>query len=178
MKRIVCAAVAASVIVGAGVVPAAAASVDIGQAIGGSMQEVINGVVMALITVAVGWVGKIFHDKLNIDIEARHREALTAFLQRQASGLVAAGAVKLEGVKVEVKNEALAAAANTALRMIPDVLKFFKLTPDRLQSMIVDLLPKQPAVAAAAAVALDVQNPATPSTTAPPVVAVAAPAGK
>jgi hypothetical protein len=127
---------------------------------------------MALITVAVGWVGKIFHDKLNIDIEAKHREALTAFLQRQASGLVAAGAVRLEGVKVEVKNEALAAAANTALRAIPDVLKFFNLTPDGLQSMIVDLLPKQPAVAAAAAVALDVKNPATPSEL--PAIAVAA----
>jgi hypothetical protein len=73
------------------------------------------------------------------------------------------GAVKLNGVKIEVKNEAVAAAANTALAAIPDALKFFGLTPEKLQKMIIDLLPKEPAVAQAAAVALDVANPATSS---------------
>jgi hypothetical protein len=141
-----------------------AASIDIGQALNGSLQEIINAAVTGLIAVMVGWVAVVFKNKFNIDIEARHREALTAFLQRQASGLVAAGAVKLEGVKVEVKNEALAAAANTALAAIPGALAFFGLTPAKIQSMIVDMLPKQPAVAQAQAVAIDVANPATPST--------------
>jgi ATP-dependent protease Clp ATPase subunit len=140
-----------------------AAEINIGQALNGSIQEIINATLTAAIAALVGWVLVIVKNKFNIDIEARHREALTAFLQRQASGLVAMGAVKLEGVKVEVKNEALAAAANTALAAIPGALAFFGLTPAKIQGMIVDLLPKQPAVAQAQAVAIDVANPATPS---------------
>jgi hypothetical protein len=140
-----------------------AAEINIGQALNGSLQEIINAAVTAAIAALVGWVLVVVKSKFNIDIEAKHREALTAFLQRQASGLVAMGAVKLEGVKIEVKNEALAAAANTALAAIPGALAFFGLTPAKIQQMIVDLIPKEPAVAAAAAVAIDVANPATPS---------------
>lgn len=139
-----------------------AASIEIGQALTGGLQDIINAVVTAAIAALVGWVAIVVKNKFGIDIEAQHRQALTAFLQRQASGLVAMGAVRLNGVKVEVQNEAVAAAANTALKAIPDALKFFGLTPEKLQSMIIDLLPKEPAVAQAAAVALDVANPATP----------------
>lgn len=141
-----------------------AAEINIGQALNGSLQEIINAAVTALIAALVGWVAIVIKNKFNIDIEAKHREALTAFLQRQASGLVAIGAVKLEGVKIEVKNDALAAAANTALSAIPGALAFFGLTPEKIQKMIIDLIPKEPAVAQAAAVAIDVANPATPST--------------
>lgn len=141
---------------------ALAASIEIGQALTGGLQDIINAVVTAAIAALVGWVAIVVKNKFGIDIEAQHRQALTAFLQRQASGLVAMGAVRLNGVKVEVQNEAVAAAANTALKAIPDALKFFGLTPEKLQSMIIDLLPKEPAVAQAAAVALDVANPATP----------------
>lgn len=141
-----------------------AAEINIGQALNGSLQEIINAAVTAAIAALVGWVLVIVKSKFNIDIEAKNREALTAFLQRQASSLVAMGAVKLEGVKIEVQNEALAAAANTALSAIPGALAFFGLTPAKIQQMIIDLIPKEPAVAQAAAVAIDVANPATPST--------------
>lgn len=140
-----------------------AATIDIGQAFGGSLQEIVNGAISALLAGLVGWVAWIFKSKFNIDIEARHREALTSFLQRQASGLVAAGAVKVQGLKVEVQNEQLAMAANSAIASIPMAMQFFGLTPARIQQMIVDLLPKQPAIATAQAVAIDVANPATPS---------------
>lgn len=140
-----------------------AAAIDIGQAFGGSLQEIVNGAISALIAGLVGWVAWIFKSKFNIDIEARHREALTSFLQRQASGLVAAGAVKVQGLKVEVQNEQLAMAANSAIASIPMAMQFFGLTPARIQQMIVDLLPKQPAIATAQAVAIDVANPETPS---------------
>lgn len=142
-----------------------AASIEIGQALTGSLQEVINGVVTALIAALVGWVAIVIKNKFNIDIEARHREAITAFAQRQASSLIAMGAVKLEGVKVEVQSQALADAANKALSAIPDAMAFFGITPASIQQRIIDLLPKEPAVAQAQAVALDVANPATPTLT-------------
>lgn len=142
---------------------ALAATIDVGQALTGSLQDIINAVVTGLLAALVGWVVVVLKNKFGLDIEAAHRDALTAFLQRQASALVAQGAVKLSGVKIEVQNDALAAAANTALGAIPDALKFFGLTPAKIQGMIVDLLPKQPAVAQAAAVAIDTANPATPT---------------
>jgi hypothetical protein len=144
-----------------------AASIDIGQALTGSLQEVINGVVTALIAALVGWVAIVIKNKFNIDIEARHREAITAFAQRQASSLIAMGAVKLDGVKVEVHSQALADAANRALSAIPDALAFFGITPASIQQRIIDMLPKEPAVAQAQAVAIDAANPATPSSAAP-----------
>lgn len=148
--------------------PAPAATIDIGQAFTGGLVEAINGAVMALITAGVGYLFMILKSKWNIDIEAKHRDALTAFLNRQASGLVAKGAVKVQGLKVDVSSDALAVAANTALHAIPDALKFFGLTPEALQKRILDLLPQQPAVAQAQAIALDVQNPTTPSLPAQP----------
>lgn len=161
MNRILGVAVAALAVLFANA--ALAAEINIGQALNGSLQEIVNAAITGLIAALVGWVAIVVKNKFNIDIEAQHREALTAFLQRQASSLVAMGAVKLNGVKIEVKNEAVAAAANTALAAIPDALKFFGLTPEKLQKMIIDLLPKEPAVAQAAAVAIDTANPATAS---------------
>ncbi|MDA9511155.1 hypothetical protein XI09_42195 [Bradyrhizobium sp. CCBAU 11386] len=163
MKRILCAAVAVPVFLIGLTVAAPAATIDIGQAFTGGLVDVVNGAVAAGTTALVGWVCITIKNKFNIDIEAKHREALTAFLNRQASSLVAKGAVKVQGLKVEVGSDALAVAANTALHAIPDALKFFGLTPEVLQKRILDLLPQQPAVSQAQAIALDVANPATPS---------------
>ena len=142
---------------------AGAAEINIGQALNGSLQEIVNAAITGLIAALVGWVAIVVKNKFNIDIEAQHRDALQTFLQRQASSLVAMGAVKLEGVKIEVQNEALAAAANSALAAVPGALAFFGLTPAKIQQMIVDWIPKQPSIAQAQAVAIDVANPATPS---------------
>jgi hypothetical protein len=87
MKTMLRVAIAVALFVVAAPVMALAASIDIGQALTGSLQEVINGVVTALIAALVGWVAIVIKNKFNIDIEARHREAITAFAQRQASGL-------------------------------------------------------------------------------------------
>ncbi|MEY9580949.1 hypothetical protein ABIE88_008525 [Bradyrhizobium diazoefficiens] len=163
MKRFLSVALAAPILLLALTGTVSAATIDIGQAFTGGMVDAINGAVMALITAGVGWLGVVLKSKWNIDIEAKHREALTAFLNRQASSLVAKGAVKVQGLKVEVGSDALAVAANAALHSIPDALKFFGLTPESIQKRILDLLPQQPAVAQAQAVALDVANSATPS---------------
>lgn len=143
--------------------PAHAADIGIGVAIADTIRDVLIPIVTAAISALGGWVLVILKNKWNIDIEAQHRDALVTFLQRQASSLVAQGAVKLEGVKISVQNETLAAAANTALMSIPQVMKFFNLTPERIAQMIVDYIPKQPAIAQAAAIAVDTANPATAS---------------
>lgn len=145
------------------VTPAYAGILDIGAAFGAALQPYVDAAVNGAIAALIGWVLVVVKNRFNIAIEASHRDALTTFLQRQASSLVAAGAVKVQGIKIEVKNEALYAAANTALVAIPQALQFFGLSPAKVAEMIVDLIPKQPAVASAQAVALDANNPATPS---------------
>lgn len=136
-------------------------SIDIGQALTGSVKDIVNAIATAAISALVGWVLWVIKQKFGVDLESQYRATLTQFLQRQASGLIAAGAVKLDGVKVNVQSELLARAANTALQAIPDTMNYFKLTPDRIAEMIVDLIPKEPSVATAAAVALNEANPET-----------------
>lgn len=146
---------------------AQAGFIDVGQAFSSTIQPYVNAAIEAGIAGLISWVLLKVKDKFHVDIEAQNRAALTEFLQRQASALIAAGEVKLNGVKVEVKNEALLGAANAAISAIPDTMKFFNLTPEQVKNRIVDLIPQQPAVAAAAAIAIDVKNPQTPSTAAP-----------
>lgn len=142
---------------------AIAATIDFGPIVASGLSELVTSVVVALISVAIGWVLYIVKNKFSIDIEATHRDALKSFLERQARSLVADGATKLSGVKVEVSSPALAAAANAGLTAVPGALKFFKLTPERIGPMIIDALPQVPSVAQAQAIAMDVANPATPS---------------
>jgi len=141
-----------------------AATIVIPDALTSSLQDILGGAVAAVISALIGWIAITLKTKFNIDIEAQHRNAIATFAQRQANSLIAAGAVKLNGVKIDVHSDTLAVAANAALVAIPDALKAFKLTPDRIADMIVAALPKQPAIAQAQAIAIDVVNPGTPST--------------
>lgn len=160
-------------VVGAVMLPLAALAqsntvVEVGPGIAGQVRDVAVTLVAGVTTAFLSWVAYFVKEKFKVDIEARHREAIAAFINRQASGLIAAGAVKLEGVKVDVKSEALASAARLALTAIPQALAYFNLTPDTVGKMIVDLIPKQPAVASAQAVAIDAKNPETPTPTTGP----------
>lgn len=141
----------------------AAADISIGTAISDLLNNVVIPVVTAAISALIGWVAIVIKKKFNVDIESQYRDALSTFLQRQASSLIASGAVRLNGLKITVQNDSLAAAANAGLVAIPQVMGYFNLTEAHIAKMIVDLIPKQPAVAQAAAVALDAANPATPS---------------
>jgi len=159
MKAILIALLCVALIVN----PADAAIIDIGAAFGSALQPYIDAVVNGAIAAIIGWLAWIAKNRFNVDIEVGYRDALTTFLQRQASSLVAAGAVKLQGVKVEVNNQALADAAKMALTSIPQALSYFGLNPAKVAEMIIDYIPKQPAISEALAVAVDVQNPSTPS---------------
>lgn len=137
-------------------------TVSLGTGLVSQIRDVMIAIAGAAITALGGWVAYWIKTKFGIDIEAQHREALQTFLSRQASALLSMGAVKLEGLKVDVKSEALASVARMAFTAIPDAMKYFNLSPDVIAAMIVDLIPKQEAAAKAIAVALDTKNPQTP----------------
>lgn len=137
----------------------------------GWLQPYVETVVSAGILFGLGWLGFILKSKWGIEIDAQQRDALHTFLARQASSLVAAGFVKVDGLKVQVPSNVLATAANSAGTAIPAAMAHFGLTPEKLQAMIVDKIPTIPAVAAVAAAQL-----APPP--APAVVVEAAPGSK
>ena len=83
MRRFIGVAAAMPAIYGAALA-AQAASIDVGQAVTGGVVELINGAIAAGITALVGWVLMTVKNKFHVEIEAKHREALTQFLQRQA----------------------------------------------------------------------------------------------
>ena len=130
--------------------PVFAATIELGSALG-SMEPYVNTAVSIGVTVLVGFLLFILKSKFNIEIDAGHRDTLMTFAQNQAAALVAKGAVKVKGAKIEVDNETLANVANAALSKAPDALAHFGLTPEKMQERIVAELSKQPAVAAALA---------------------------
>lgn len=146
------------------VAPAAAATIEIGQSLGGWLPELAA----TAAAVFVGWLCIVAKNRWHLEIEAKHRDALITWAKRMASSLVADGEARVVGLKVDVKSDMLAAAANTGLKAIPDALKFFGLTVNDLPERIKDALPQESAIAQALAIAIDTANPTTPSQPATP----------
>lgn len=115
----------------------------------GKLQPYVESIVGSLLSLAIGWLFFLARTKLNLSIDQSHRDALAAFLLRQASSLVADGFVKVTGLKVQVDSAALRNAALLGEQVVGDAVKFFGLSPANLAERIVDKLPQVPAVAAA-----------------------------
>ncbi len=130
--------------------PALADAINVGQAFG-FLEPYINTLVGGLLSILIGWVLYLVKSKLNISVDDSMRDALQTWAKRQASSLVADGLVKVEGLKVNVSNAALANVANLAIAEIPDAVNRFGLTPDKLSGMVLDHIPHVPSVAAVAA---------------------------
>lgn len=117
----------------------------------GSLQPFVDALISGLITALVGWVLYVIKQKLNISIDDSMRDAFITWAKGQASSLVADGAVKVSGLQVTVQSAALATAANTIFRLVPDAAKHFGITPELAAQKIVDMIPHVPTVAAVAA---------------------------
>jgi hypothetical protein len=117
----------------------------------GPLQPFVDALVSGLITAIVGWVLYVVKQKLNISIDDSMRDAFITWAKGQASSLVADGAVKVSGLQVSVESKALAMAANTILKLVPDAARHFNITPELAAQKIVDMIPHVPTVAAVAA---------------------------
>lgn len=116
--------------------------IDIGQAFSTVFEPYVNAIVNALILAGVTYLGNWLRSKYKVEVDQKHREALTVFLQNQAGSLIADGAVSLQGKKINVDNALLANAAAAVFNRIPDAAKHFGLTPDVVAGKIVDAIPQ------------------------------------
>lgn len=115
----------------------AQATVIDGGSIFGAWKPYITEVVAGAIALLVGWVVNTARQRFNLDIEARHRDALQTALTN-AAGLALG---QLDGaagrIRLEIGNAAVAEAVTYVMKGAPDALKYFGLGPDRLHEMIV-----------------------------------------
>jgi len=114
----------------------------------GFLQPFVDALVTGVITVLVGWVLYVIKQKTSISIDDSMRDAFLTWAKGQASSLVADGAVKVSGLQVSVQSSALAVAANTIFKLIPDATAHFGITPELAAQKIVDMIPHVPTVAA------------------------------
>lgn len=99
-------------------------------------------IVGACILAAVGVLVPYALRKFKLDIDAGHRDAIEKALAAAVNyGIQKAGALSNKVDPIEVKNEAVAAAASYAVSKVPDALKHFDITPEKLAEMIRARLP-------------------------------------
>lgn len=136
--------------------------IDFGSVFSQVVAPYIGAILNALIVFAVGWLGTWMRTRFKIDIDQKHRDTLTTFLENQAGALLASGAVRLDGLKIAVDSNMLALAANQAISRIPDAAKHFGLTPDVVARKIIEAIPQTPAGAQIVAQAHAKQAPSLP----------------
>jgi hypothetical protein len=116
--------------------PALASTVIDGGSIFGSWRPYIVEIVGIAIAAVVGWIVKLLRDKLNIEIEARHREALQTAVTNAAGLVIGKGEHLASKLKITVQNDAIGEAVAYVLKGAPDALAYFGVTPDRVRQMI------------------------------------------
>lgn len=134
--------------------------IDVGQAFNVAIAPYINAAVNAFIVAIIGWIALKFKQKTGIDIEAGHRDAIARALQNQAGSLIADGMASVDKLgKVTVSSASLAQSVNDLMKSVPDAVKHFGITPDKIAQRIVDTIP---------------QLASTPTPVATPIVNIAA----
>lgn len=116
--------------------------IQIGQAFGDFLQPYIDATVYTILSSLIGWLCIQLQRRTGIEIDQKHRDALTRALTNQAGSLIADGMVKVEDQKIAVPSEALAKAAAEVMAVIPDAAKHFGITPDYVAARIIDTVPQ------------------------------------
>lgn len=84
----------------------------------------------------VGWAARRVHQLTGLNIEARHREALQSALENGARLVLDRLTRSASGRTVPVGNAILEDGVEYVLRSVPDAVRFFGLTPQRLGELL------------------------------------------
>ena len=118
------------------VAPANAATIDFSP-ITTLANEFLQSFVSLLASVIVGaaaWAAKKW---FGLQVDTKQRESLHGAIERGISSALDAALKKLDGkTTLEIDNEVIAQVANYVVKLSPDAVKYFKLTPDKLADLI------------------------------------------
>ncbi len=153
-------------------------TIKVGQLLAPWLQILIAAVVSAILAL-LGWVTKVFNDKMNLSgnasvlaIEGQARDTLQSALTNAAGLLVMKMGPTLDGMKIDVKSPLVADAINTVNKLAGDAVERFGITPDTIGALIIAkvgvLTASNPAVTPSAA-----PNVAPQETTSTPAAAAA-----
>jgi len=116
-------------------------TVDVGG-IYGAWQPYLLAIVAPLAAAVIGILAELARRKFNLDIEARHREALQTALTNGAGVALNSLGNTLQGKTVDVKSPAVAAGVNYVLKSAPAAMAKFGLTPEAVAEKITAKLPQ------------------------------------
>jgi hypothetical protein len=126
---------------------AATVTVDF-SLLGGWINPLVADVVPVLAVGIFGWLAAVLKQKWGVDIknslmsiEARHRSAYQSAL-RNAAGFVIAHIGANGKIGFDVANPVLASAINLLIAGVPDAVKAFGLTPEKIARDIIAHLPQ------------------------------------
>lgn len=132
--------------------PPSGGFIQIGKIFGETMQPYIDALIQALALAFAGWVMTVlslaYKRITGKELEAKNRDAITLAVKNQAAGLLAAGAVQMQGTAIHVSNADIANAANKAIERVPEAFKQFGLSPADMEKKVMEAIPQTEAGAA------------------------------
>jgi len=116
--------------------PAYAQTTVDGGSIFGLVKPYIVELIGLLVTAALAYALKLLKEKTGIDLEAKHRDTIQVAITNAAGLVIAKAGDHMAGMKIDVKNEALAKAVTYVLQAAPDAVSHFGLSPASLREKI------------------------------------------
>ncbi|WP_157928941.1 hypothetical protein [Pararhizobium haloflavum] len=107
----------------------------------GALSPFIAEVAALLVTALVGWIMVRLNGLLGLQKEGKHREALQSALMNGVFAGLHYVEAKADKATIDVRSAVLAEGIRYVERNVPDALKFFKLTPDRVRELLEAKLP-------------------------------------
>ena len=116
--------------------PASAATVDLSplSALAGELVQSLAALIASVLVGALAWAGK---KLFGLQMDASQRESLHGAIERGIGSGLEVMLKKVGGkTSFEIDSEVVALVANYVVKMSPDAVKHFKLTPDKLADLI------------------------------------------
>ena len=116
--------------------PANAATIDLSplSTLAGEVVQGLAELIAAVLVGALAWASK---KLFGIQMDAKQRESLHGAIERGIGSGLEVMAKKVDGkTSFEVDSEVVALVANYVIKMSPDAVNHFKLTPDKLADLI------------------------------------------
>lgn len=101
-----------------------------------SIRPIILELAGVIVAALIGYVSVTLNRALGINIEAKHRDALQSALVNGIGAGIAKLRAPADNIGVDVKSEVIADGIRYVKGSVPDAIRFFGLTDERLRDLI------------------------------------------